>query len=219
MVLRFIIFLLMALVAGCASLKNPELAARLDAIPSAQREGVHVWLVNSPIDPLCLGGLPGLSGALREAGFPNVHFHLIPDAQGLASEIRHCLANRAGSRIALVGWSGGSLAVWDATTSLARDDVTIDLIAYLDSNWIVDRVNERDQPANFQRLLLIYRHNNTPPVIDRAEVVRAATGNHMAIPNRRETIEALIAALADLASQGEPVHSSQSADRDAAADR
>ena len=192
---------------GCVSLRDPALAARVDAIPAAQRDLVHVWLINSPIDPLCVGGLPALGGALRDAGFSNVHFHLVPDAQGLASEVRHCVKNRPGAKIALVGWSGGSLAVWDATAELAGDSQTINLIAYLDSNWIVGRVNDRGHPANFKRLLLIYRHDNTPPSIDRAEIVRAGTGNHMAIPTRHETIEALIAALADLAATIEPASS------------
>jgi hypothetical protein len=105
-----------------------------------------------------------------------------------------------GTRIALVAWSGASLWVWDGLTELDETGERVDLIVYLDSNWIKKRVIEQGHPENFGRAVLIYRSDN-PPVegVPRSVVRLANTTNHLAVAAHPDTIQALSEELAPLA--------------------
>lgn len=180
-----------AINAGCATLFTPELRESVETVPASQRVAVHIWLINSPIDPLHLGQLGRLASALEEAGF-STHYQHFPGAESLIDAIE---TERAapGITIMLVGWSGGSLTAWDAASALDEQGQRVDAVVYLDSNWIKTRINERGHPDNVDHLLLVYRANNpVPEGLPTARVARIPTGNHLAIPTRPGTIEAII---------------------------
>ncbi|MFW5682185.1 MAG: hypothetical protein ACOC1G_04185 [Phycisphaeraceae bacterium] len=184
------------LMAGCATSVEPAAIRAAHAVPAKQREAVAVWLINSPLDPLGVTGLSDLARAIRKAGFDVV---LLPRASGggLAERVREAHAN--GRTCALIAWSGASLWVHDALSKLERDGGWVELVVYLDSNWIKDRIEKSGHPDNAQRMVLIYRQNNAFPRIEGAKRYAVDEWNHLAVPRREETATALVRELARLA--------------------
>lgn len=194
---------------GCASSLG-SVQTRIDAVPEPARSRVHVRLVNSPLDPLRLTRLDGTAARLRRAGFADAKFVAIGNGERLAEDIRHLRGEDPGAAIVLVGWSGGSLACWDALTILDESDERIDAVAYLDSAWIKGRILERGHPTNVDHLLLIYRQNHEPPDVPvNTRVVRIPTINHLAVATHADTLEALADLLVTCAeARGHELHAS-----------
>jgi len=188
--------------AGCARLGTPELTAQVQSIPAEHRDDLHIHLLNSPLDQLALGRLHDVAGYLRKAGFQHASYKHWVDGNALGRDLLELREKHPDARITLVGWSGGSLACWDAATVLAEHDQLVDCLIYLDSNWIKGRIEAHGHPDNIIRLVCIYNRTRQPPEgLPSATVYRVDTTNHMAVPTHDETIEAIITELTATATQ------------------
>ena len=182
--------------AGCATPVDRATLDRVAALDRAWRDAVAVYLINSPLDPVGITGLADLKRAIRRAGF-DIALLDYPGGATLAARVRE--AHASGRSAALLAWSGGSLAVHDALTELDAEERRVELVVYLDSNWIKQRIAERGHPANADRVVAVYRSNNPPPKIENVVVVAIDDWNHLALPRRRDVATALIEELVALA--------------------
>ncbi len=191
---------LLLVVAGCATVGGSTTQSPLEALPVEAKDRVHVIFINSPLDVLQIGRLAGVASYFRSMGLQHSSFVYLSSGPGLAQQVRGLDREDGGARIALVAWSGASLWVWDALTELDETGERVDLIVYLDSNWIKKRVADKGHPENFDRAVLIYRSNN-PPVegVPNSVVRRAGTTNHLAVAAHPDTIQALNEELTRLA--------------------
>ena len=196
-----VLFVWIAFPAGCAMRIEPRLLTEVQALSASQRDRVRLYFLNSPIDPLHLGRLPQLRDAITAAGFTHSRYVAVADGARLARAVRRVHQEDPAARIVLIAWSGASLAAWDAAADLAENGITVDRIAYLDSNWIKTRIRKRGHPANVGRVILVYRRNNPPPggVTD-AVLHVIPTSDHLGVPAHARTAEALIEELIELAS-------------------
>jgi len=183
---------------GCATPVERVTLDRAAALDASQREAVSVMLINSPLDPVGVTGLADLKRAVRRAGFDIVMLDY-PGSAALAERVRQ--AHGRGEAAALLAWSGASLAVHDALTELDAAGRRVELVVYLDSNWIKSRIAERGHPGNVDRLVGVYRSSNPPPAIAGIEVVSIEEWNHLALPRRRDVGTAVIDALTQLAAE------------------
>lgn len=191
---------LLLVAAGCAAVGGSATGGTLEALPVEAKDRVHAIFVNSPLDVLQIGRLAGVASYFRSVGFEHSSFLYLSSGPGLAKNVREIRNENRGARIALVAWSGASLWVWDALTELDETGERIDLIVYLDSNWIKKRVADRGHPDNFDRAVLIYRADN-PPVegVPNSVVTQVGTTNHLAVAAHRDTVLALSEELTRLA--------------------
>ena len=191
---------LLLVAAGCAAVGGSTAGSPLEALPVEAKNRVHVIFVNSPLDVLQIGRLAGVASYFRSVEFEHSSFLFLSSGPGLAKEVRGIRHEDGGARVALVAWSGASLWVWDALTELDETGERVDLIVYLDSNWIKKRVADQGHPENFDRAVLIYRSDN-PPVegVPNSVVRRAGTTNHLAVAAHPDTIQALNEELTRLA--------------------
>ncbi|MCB1858937.1 MAG: hypothetical protein KDI63_11715 [Gammaproteobacteria bacterium] len=160
---------------------------------------MHTHFINSPLDVPQVGRLGSVAAFFRGSGLKNTRYHLTTSGNLLATQIRQTRSEDPHARIALVGWSGASLWVWDALNHLSDTGEKVDLIVYLDSNWIKQRVAERGHPNNLARALLIYRINN-PPVtkVPNSTVTIIPTMNHLAVAAHPVSVRTIGRALIDL---------------------
>lgn len=191
---------LLIVAAGCASVGGSTTENPLEELPAEAKDRVHVIFVNSPLDVLQIGRLAGVASYFRSSGLQHSSFLYLSSGPGLVKEVRGIRSEDGGARIALVAWSGASLWVWDALTELDETSERVDLIVYLDSNWIKKRVVDEGHPENFGRAVLIYRSDN-PPVegVPNSVVRQAETTNHLAVAAHPDTIQALSEELTRLA--------------------
>ncbi len=187
---------------GCAAIGNEQLTARVQSVPADQREDMHVYFINSPLDQLHFGRLGDVTKYVREAGFEHASYKHWAEGKSLAREVLRLRENNPYARIAFVAWSGGSLTVWDAATELSNHDEIVDCIVYLDSNWIKGRLKDRGHPDNVVRIVCIYNESREPPQgLPAATVYRVPTKNHMAVPAHPDAVEALVNELIATATQ------------------
>jgi len=177
---------------GCATVGGSAADSGIDLLSGEAKHRVHVIFINSPLDVLQVGRLAGVASHFRSRGFEHSSFHYLSSGPKLAGEVRDLRRSNGGSRIALVAWSGASLWVWDALKELDETGERVDLVVYLDSNWIKKRVAEDGHPDNFDRAVLIYRSDN-PPVegVPNSVVRRAETTHHLAVAAHPDTVKAL----------------------------
>ena len=197
-VLLLTVILLVA--AGCATVGGSTSDSQIETLPVEAKDRVHVIFVNSPLDVLQIGRLAGVASYFRSRGFQHSSFHYFSSGPKLAGEVRDLRREDDGARIALVAWSGASLWVWDALMELDETGERIDIIVYLDSNWIKKRVADEGHPDNFDRAVLIYRSDN-PPVegVPKSVIRRVETTNHLAVAAHPDTVQTLSEELARLA--------------------
>ncbi|NCF62841.1 MAG: hypothetical protein GWP58_08310 [Gammaproteobacteria bacterium] len=177
---------------GCSTLGTPSLSDQLQALPVADRDRVYPVFVNSPLDVPQIGRLADVASYFRDNGFINSAFLYRSSGSELAAMSRDIKRREPDARIAFIGWSGASLWIWDALTELSQSGESLDLVVYLDSNWIKTRVAEHGHPANFGRAVLIYRNDN-PPVdgVPNSVARRVPTDRHLAVAAHPGTIEFL----------------------------
>lgn len=174
---------------GCATLGTLSLSERLQALPAGQKDRVYPFFINSPLDVPQVGRLAGVASYFRENGFKHSDFLFRSGGPILADRIREIKQREPGAKTALIAWSGASLWVWDALTDLQESGDSVELIVYLDSNWIKERVAEKDHPANFDRAVLIYRQDNPPVTGVPGSVPRiVATNQHLAVAAHADTV-------------------------------
>jgi len=195
-----VLLVLLTVAAGCATVGGSTPDSDIETLPVESKDRVHVIFINSPLDVLQIGRLAGVASYFRSKGFQNSSFHYLSSGPKLAGEIRGLRREDDGARIALVAWSGASLWVWDALKELDETGERVDLIVYLDSNWIKKRVSNEGHPDNFDRAVLIYRSDN-PPVegVPNSVIRRVETTNHLAVAAHPDTVQALGEELAQLA--------------------
>ena len=131
---------LLLVAAGCATVGGSTPASDIERLPVEAKDRVHVIFVNSPLDVLQIGRLAGVASYFRSRGFQHSGFQYLSSGPKLAGEVRDLHLEDDGARIALVAWSGASLWVWDALKELDETGERVNLIVYLDSNWIKKRV-------------------------------------------------------------------------------
>lgn len=195
-----VLLVLLTVAAGCATVGGSTPDSDIETLPVEAKDRVHVIFINSPLDVLQIGRLAGVASYFRSKGFQNSSFHYLSSGSKLAVEVRDLRREDDGARIALVAWSGASLWVWDALKELDETGERVDLIVYLDSNWIKKRVSNEGHPDNFNRAVLIYRSDN-PPVegVPKSVIRRVETTNHLAVAAHPDTIETLSEELVRLA--------------------
>ena len=191
-----VVLLMMGMAAGCATSVTPASLERARSLPERQREAVAAWLINSPLDPLQVTGIAELARGLRRAGY-DVETLAAASGGSLAKRVRE--AHGEGRVAALIAWSGASLWVHDALTELDAAGERVELVVYLDSNWIKGRIKERGHPTNADRVALVYRRNNPFPAIPGAARHEVDELNHLAVPRRREAATAVLDELTRLA--------------------
>ena len=177
---------------GCSTLGTPSLSDHLQALLAADRGRVYPVFVNSPLDVPQIGRLADVASYFRDSGFINTTFLYRSSGSELAAMSRDIKRREPDARIALIGWSGASLWIWDALSELSQSGESIDLVVYLDSNWIKTRVAEQGHPANFGRAVLIYRNDN-PPVdgVPNSVSRKVQTDRHLAVAAHPDTLEYL----------------------------
>ena len=177
---------------GCSTLGSPPLSERLQLRSAADKGRVYPVFVNSPLDVPQIGRLADVASYFRDSGFINSAFLYRSSGPELAAMSRDIKRREPDARIALIGWSGASLWIWDALTELSQSGESIELVVYLDSNWIKTRVAEQRHPANFGRAVLIYRDGNPPVAGVPNSVARMVpTDRHLAVAAHPDTLEFL----------------------------
>ena len=196
----FFLTVLLLVAAGCGTVGGSTSDSHIETVPVEEKDRVYVIFVNSPLDVLQVGRLAGVASYFRSMGFEHSSFQYLSSGPKLAGEVRDLRSEDDGARIALVAWSGASLWVWDALKELDETAERVDLIVYLDSNWIKKRVSNEGHPDNFDRAVLIYRSNN-PPVegVPNSVIRRVETTNHLAVAAHPDTVQTLSEELVQLA--------------------
>jgi len=176
-------------------------SSRIGQLPMVARDSLYPFFINSPLDIPQLGRLSQVASFFQDTGFRHSTLLVRTSGDKLAGRILDLRQRDPDARIALVGWSGASLWIWDALRLLQESDTRVDLIVYLDSNWIKKRVSDRGHPDNLDRAVLIYRRDN-PPVagVPNSAIRRAETSNHLAVAVHSDTIRILEEELIRLAS-------------------
>jgi len=184
-----VLLVLLTVAAGCATVGGSTPDSDIETLPVESKDRVHVIFINSPLDVLQIGRLAGVASYFRSKGFQNSSFHYLSSGPKLAGEIR-----------GLRREDDGALWVWDALKELDETGERVDLIVYLDSNWIKKRVSNEGHPDNFDRAVLIYRSDN-PPVegVPNSVIRRVETTNHLAVAAHPDTVQTLSEELARLA--------------------
>ncbi len=184
--------LLWLMLQGCASVGSAQLREQIRTQPGDARDRLHVHFINSPLDVPQLGRLSTVAAFFRSAGLKNTQFHAAASGDSLAALAREIRRQEPDARIVLIGWSGASLWVWDALQLLEKSDEVIDLIVYLDSNWIKKRTASQGHPENVANSLLIYRLDN-PPVsgVPHSRVEIIPTRQHLAVAAHPRTVRVL----------------------------
>lgn len=177
------------LLAGC-SVGSPERAAQSRVLKQDQRDRVWIYLLNSPLDRPRLGHLDQSASYLRKAGYQNAKFVSWADTEEIAAEIRNIHVLNPVARIMLIGWSGASLWAWDIADHLKPQ--AVDTVIYLDSDWLTNRLKEREHPKNMNRIILMYRRDHTPPKIPGALTLDIPTSSHLAVAAHQETLSAIL---------------------------
>ncbi|MBT8048724.1 MAG: hypothetical protein KJO92_09950 [Gammaproteobacteria bacterium] len=194
-------FLCAVFPAGCATLGTPSLSERLQALPAEQKDRVHPFFINSPLDVPQIGRLAGVAAYFRDRGFRHSKFLFRASGADLAARSLDIRREDPDARIVLIGWSGASLWIWDALTDLDIAGQSVDLVVYLDSNWIKKRVEDEGHPDNYSRAVLIYRQDNSPVESVPKSVSRTvATKQHLAVAAHTDTLEYLAEELIELTS-------------------
>lgn len=188
--------------AGCASVGSADLTAQIRSVPADQRQHVYPFFLNSPNDPLRVTSFVEVSDYARDAGFTNAHYYTgFSSGEGLARDIRKIRQADPQARICLIGWSGASTFAFDAAKILASENVMIDSIIYLDSQWLIDRrLSHQVHPRNVGHALLLYRQGHEPPAdVPNAEIHVIPTEDHLAVATNPVTVEYLVRELRRLA--------------------
>lgn len=193
------ILLFTFLAGGCGVAGTQSLNERLQALPASEKDHVYPFFINSPLDVPQIGRLAGVASYFRGKGYKNSDFLFRSSGNELAENILEIKRIDRDARIALIAWSGASLWVWDALTKLQTSGNSVELIVYLDSNWIKERVAEKGHPANHSRAVLIYRQDNPPVSGVPNSVTRiVSTGQHLAVAAHADTVEILTEELIQL---------------------
>jgi len=183
-------------ISGCTTAIDATVLVEAKSLSQDQRDRVSVVVINSPLDPLTVTGLPGLAGAVEKAGY-NVELLGVASGEGLAKRARE--AHGDANAIALIVWSGASLWVHDALTLLDESNERVELVIYMDSNWIKDRVKRDGHPSNADRVVGVYRKDNPSPAIDGLIRYDVDEWNHLSVVRRKETATAVVRELTKLA--------------------
>lgn len=187
---------------GCTTLDSSSPADHEGSPSEPGGDRVFALFINSPLDVPQFGRLAQAAAYFRDQGFPDSSFIMRTSGAELAAWTRDIRRGTPNARIALIGWSGASLWIWDALTELNTSGESVDLIVYLDSNWIKTRVSSQGHPTNYGRALLIYRRDN-PPVtgVPNAESKRVDTDFHLAVAAHPDTLRYLLVELRRLAEE------------------
>lgn len=163
------------------------------AIPEAQRDQVHFFVVNG-FDPSYIGNLNGVAEYIHQLGFRNTRLFYLYQFHRAEDEIRAVKQCNPNARIVLLGYSWGTNAVRCITHKLGEEGICIDSLIYLGGDTIMNCPHSR--PANARNILnitgngLIFLGYNLyfkGDDIDGADNRRLHV-RHMLLPSRTETI-------------------------------
>jgi hypothetical protein len=192
---------------GCFGILHP-LQVKPSALPpdagpvvAPGREHVHVVLVNG-LDPLYVGNLDGLSGYVRDLGFPGTHLYQFWQTESAHHEVLRLRTQDPQARFVLVGFSLGANYARKLANELNDDRVPVELLVYLGGDTVRDGPYSR--PPNVRRVAnimgdgLIFLGRNMAfcgEEIEGASNHRQKWTRHICLPSRKETIDLLSAEL------------------------
>ncbi len=176
---------------GCTTLHQSPLAGHIACHPELC-SNVSVIFVEATPDIGNWGHLGQLSGRFHRCGIRTCYFDpsVHGDANVLASWVEH--EKSRGQRVVLVGWSYGMVEALDAAKLLESRHISVDTIVCIDCFWLNWHRGTDLQPANAERVVLIYRDQARLPEGFSAPVVhRIETYRHLAVPGHRHTVDVL----------------------------
>jgi hypothetical protein len=130
-----------------------ECAAACESVPCACRGKVYVFLVNG-FDPFDFGRLGDVRRTLVRAGFSKVYDGQFYHAGWFADEMRRLHADEPEARFVVVGFSAGVEAAAYLTDAVARDGITVDLLASIDAPFWSNVPQQ--QPTNVQQVMNVH---------------------------------------------------------------
>jgi pimeloyl-ACP methyl ester carboxylesterase len=187
-----LVSLMMFCNAGCATVYTSSLANQIAHDPELA-ENVSVIFVEATPDLGNWGKLPQISGYFHQHSVETFYFDpdVHGDAQALAGWIHHEKVIR-GRRVIVVGWSYGLVHALDALKCLESQNVSVDTLVSIDCFWLNYHRGDQVQPANTERVVLIYRDSAALPTgFSHPVVYRVDTLNHLAVPGHRKTMHVL----------------------------
>jgi|GEM_PF-4970289 len=196
---HIVLLIILVSLGGCASWGWGEAKQTATRLDDNTKQRIHTWFLNSPLDVPRLGRLDEVANFVRHQGFTNTDFVGSTNVEKIANEIRDIRRRDRNAKFVLVGWSGASLYCWDIADLVARDGIVIDRIIYLDSEWLVKRLQERPHPRNVRRVLCLYREgHDAPTTLPNAQRITVPTTQHMAVAKNPETVRLVVQELVNL---------------------
>ena len=182
------------LTCGCQSAPMSGVAPAVRQLPADARQHVHVIFVDSPVDAMQVGDIPGISEYVRCNGIPNVHYYnAYSEGSGswISEKIRCIRRSDPCAKIMVVGWSYGTLIALQALEEIECEGLCIDTLVHLDS-CVLDFTNQGARPRNVRRVVLIYRSNNEPSNIPFDALYLVEENFHLRLPKKRRAMDALM---------------------------
>lgn len=195
---RLSVGLVACVLAGCVTVQESPLEIQARALPQCCRDNVYPIFVDSPFDPIHLGGIPRLANYATENGFQNTElfsFYTDGKAEELAERIRQIKRNNPHARVMLVGFSTGCVMIFNAMKDLCDEGIGVESICYLDS-FTLCRFCKGPHPENVGCISLLYRKGKEPPQgYPRAVLHAINTTDHFDVPANAQTVHVILSHL------------------------
>jgi hypothetical protein len=183
---------------------DPEVVKTCETAPSDGKEHVHTFIVNG-LDPLQLANLNGMTGYLRNLGFPQTHYEPLLGYRSTMRQVREIHQNDPDAKIVLVGYSLGAQVVRRLANDLEKENINVDRLVYLGGDFIGN--TQASRPSNVGKVVNIRGHGSlfsgrdlfwNGAEIDNAQNMKLDS-RHFVLPSRGQTMETLASTLASLA--------------------
>ena len=192
---------------GCAM--TPKSSFEDYAANAINRDNVHIFLINSPFDPVNVGGVRSLRKYLQKQGFENAYYYRVNisgkarmrgSKRSVAQHVMDIRHRNPNAKVLVYGFSAGSLYGMDAMNELGMTGVRIDTAMYVDSTFLRFAP---PHPPNIDRITLVYRKQNCIPVhLPHAVVYPIKELSHLSVPTDKEAVDALMLEALRLAEMG-----------------
>ena len=134
---------------------EPEDSRPILSLAEAQRDHVHVLLING-VDPGNLFNFQGVQTYVQGLGFRNVSYHQMWEEAAVRQRISAIRSSNPQARIAVIGYSGGSLTALSAV-GVASEAGPIDLLVYVAGGMA--GIETTSRPAHVHKLVDVHARN------------------------------------------------------------